>query len=321
MSFQNCSIRQIGSDSRLYHDPGDMLPGDPAFVMGSSSLRNFMACPARFRSGYQPPPTEAKDFGNLLDCVLLTPDQFESRYAVRPSLYEVDGEKRKWNNNANVCKDWRKAQGGREIITAGEEVDAADCCKSLRRDEAIATFLDDSCKQVWMTGEWLDEATGLVIPCKCLIDLLPGVDSVYSKCLGDLKTTRNASLGAWSRWCHIAGYYIQAAWYLDMYVAATGQDRTDFCFLLVENYAPWQTAKRLLSGEFLTLGRADINAAMALYARCLKDNFWPGYDDTDEAAPGGWSIVAPEPWMAGRAMFAPRFEVGEPEPEMEEMTP
>ena len=333
MSFQNVKIECASADPREYHLqlPNQVaIPrGDRDFAMSSSALRAFDQCPARFLKGYQPPATEAKDFGNLLDCALLTPDQFEARYAVQPLVYGStarDPETKPWNNNATVCKEWCKYERvqGREIITTKEEVQAADCCQSLRKDEIAARFIDDSDKQVWLTGEWLDEDTKLVIPCKCLIDLVPRKDSEFCKCLGDLKTTRNAAPMAWQRWCYTAGYHIQAAWNLAMYVAATQEDRTTFCFLLVENYEPWQPAKRMLSQEFLDLGRAEINRIMALYARCLKSGNWPGYDDTDEAAAGGWSLVAPEPWMADRAMFAPRYVTGdEPEAEMEpeEVTP
>lgn len=316
MSFHNCRIVQVRSDSRVYHDPeGNATRGDKAFQMSSSALRAFDMCPARWLKGYNPPDSEAKDFGNMLDCALLTPDQFESRYAVQPLLYDPgEGEKlKKWNNNALVCKEWTKAHAdaGREVITTKDEVAIADACQSIRKDEIAAAFLDASDKQVWVAGEWLDDNTGLVIPVKCLIDLVPRLDTEYQKCLGDLKTTRNAKPRPWSRWCHTAGYHIQAAWNLDLFVAATGQDRVDFCFLLVENYAPWQSAKRTLGGDFTDLGRAEYKRMMSLYCRCLAAGVWPGYDDTDEAADGGWTRVEPEPWMASDGMFAPHYAIGD----------
>jgi PDDEXK-like domain of unknown function (DUF3799) len=326
MSFLNCKILKVGADSRLYHDPDkNAKRGEKDFQMSSSSLRAFDGCPARWYRGYSPPDTEAKDFGNLLDCALLTPDQTESRHAVQPPHYDPgEGEKpKKWNNNATVCREWTAAQKekGLEIITTKEEVAVQEACQSIRRDEIAAAFIDASDKQVWIAGEWLDEKTDLIIPAKCLIDLVPRADTEYCKCVGDLKTTRNAKPEPWSRWCYTAGYFIQAAWNLDMLVAATGEDRVDFCFLLVENYEPWQTAKRLLSGEFMSLGRAEYTRMMALYARCLAAAHWPGYDETDEAAPGGWTITAPEPWQADKGMFAPHYVLedepeGEPEPQM-----
>ena len=327
MSFQNCIIKAINVNSKEYHQPEDR--GLVSFPMSSSALRAFDMCPARWLRGYNPPDSEAKDFGNLLDCALLTPDQMELRYAVQPLKYTVSKEgfpgfeEKKWNNNATVCREWTQKQRGqsREVISTKDEVAVVDACQSIRKDEVAAAFIDASDKQVWIAGEWLDEKTKLVIPVKCLIDLVPRVDSEYRKCVGDLKTTRNAKPEPWSRWCYTAGYFIQAAWNLDMLVAATGEDRVDFCFLLVENYAPWQSAKRLLSGEFMELGRAEYKRMMGLYARCLIAGHWPSYDETDEAAPGGWTITAPEPWQAERGMFAPHYVLedepeGEPEPQM-----
>jgi hypothetical protein len=283
--------------------------------MSSSALREFARCPSRWVGGYEPPDSEAKQYGSLLDCLALTPDQFDDRYAVRPATYpdSKTGEPKPWNANSNWCKAWIEEQEGAEIVSPGELDEAQLAVKRLRSDEIIASFLDDSDKQVWVAGLWKDEATGIIVPVKCLIDLVPRADTVFAKCLGDLKTTRNAALMPWQRWCYSAGYHIQAAFNNALYCAATGEDRTDFCFIVQENYPPFQTGKRLLSQDFMALGLAAVSRALADYCQCLKAGKWPGYDDTDEAVQS-WSVVAPEPWMASHEQFAPHLNFGETEP-------
>lgn len=316
MSFQNCKVVTANADQAHYFAPG---PASSGFCMSSSSLRVFGQCPSRWIAGYEPPNSDAKQWGSALDCSVLTPQQFSSRFALRPVDYtKDDGTTAKWNGNAGPCRAWKKVAEslGQQIITRDELTRLGEAHHALLADDVIRSFIEHSLKQVWVAGEWLDDETGLVIPCKCLIDLVPGLESEFPKSLGDLKTTRNAGVKAWSRWCYSAGYHIQAAWNLDMYCAATGEDRNTFCFIVQESFSPWQTAKRMLSQDYLTFARAEINRLMALYAGCLKHDQWPTYDDTDEACQG-WTLVQPEPWMQTEQMFAPQFETDEPQPEPE----
>lgn len=177
----------------------------------------------------------------------------------------------------------------------------------------IAAFHKDSDTQVWLAGEWHDEPTGLVVPVRGLVDIAPRAESEFALCLADLKTTRSAAVLPWQRWCYQARYHWQAALYIALWNAATGEERNTFCFIVQENFAPWQTGKRMLSQDFLTLGTAEYRAALANYCQCLKHDRWPGYDDTDEAIQS-WSLVQPEPFMAERAQFAPKYDFDEPEP-------
>jgi len=318
MSFQNAKVVGKDVDPRSYHDQG-IARGEAAFPVSPSMLKEFARCPARWIDGYQPPETQAKDWGNLLDTLLLTPKLFSKRYAIQPAEYKSEkGEVRPWNNNANVCKEWREDQIGKEIISAKEYGSAKTAVERLGSDEIIHSFLEDSDSQVLVEGQWKDEKTGLVIPVRCLMDLVPRLDTEFAKCLGDLKSTRTAALMPFQRFCFEIGYHVQAAFDTDLYVAATGEDRVTWCFIIQESYPPWQTGKRMLSQDFLDLGRADYKQWLSNYCWCLKNSHWPDYDETDEAIQG-WSLVAPEPWMATRGQFAPKF-VMETEPETEQET-
>lgn len=304
--FTNVKIAGIGVSPDKYHQQ-ESARGTAEHAMSSSSLREFGHCPSRYISGYESPDTASKEWGSLLDCLALTPSEFPKRYAVQPGEYRNDdGDIKDWNNNAKVCKAWRKQQEGLSIIHADLKTDASCAVERLRKDETIASFLDASDCQVHLVGQWKDKESGLVIPVQALLDIVPRKISEFSKSLADLKTTRNAGVMPWQRWCYQAGYHIQAAFNLDLYVAATQEDRCQFCFILQENFAPWETGKRLLSQDFLDLGRAEYKRLLANYCWCLKHNHWPGYDEHDEAVQN-WSIVSPEPWMADAGQFAPKF--------------
>jgi len=335
MSFHNVKVMSKDTNPLDYLRQ-ESTRGKLALPMSSGSLRTFSHCPSRWRAGYESPDSEAKQFGRLLDCRLLTPEQFEARYAIQPEKYKSeDGADKPWNNNAKVCRAWVADQmaAGREVVKRSE-VNACDVARGrMMLDEVIKAFSECSNKQVWLAGEWKDDATGLVVPVKCLIDYVPRKDTEFANCLGDLKTTRNAEHMAWQRWCYQAGYFIQAAFNIAMYVAATGEDRNTFCFILQENYEPWETAKRMLSQDFLALGTAAFTTMLENYCACLKYDRWPGYDDHDEAGVltdmpieirpqsiQGWSWVRPDSRMAEREAFAPHFNfspASEPEPEQE----
>lgn len=307
--IKNAQIVTIDADPREYlKDTG--ARGTPECVMSSSSLRLFAQCPARYIAGYNPPDSDAKDYGSLLDTLVLQPDTFKSRYAIKPHTYkdEKSGETKPWNGNSLVCKAWLKDHGEFQIVSNEEVNEALAARTRLEADEVIWAFLGASDRAVWLQAEWHDEKTGVVVPLKALLDLVPRLDTEFAKSIGDLKSTRNAAVIPWTKWCYTAGYYLQAAIYADLIVAAQPErDLTDFCFILSENYPPYQSGKRILSADFLELGRISYRRLLEAYSACLRAGKWPGYDDHDEATQG-WSIVSPFPWMENEAIFAPKFD-------------
>ena len=305
MSFKNAKIIGAGVNSELYHQQKSERC-TPEFRMSPSSLKAFSECPSRYKAGYESPDSEAKQFGILLDCLFLTPEQFKPRYAVKPSSYKdaKTGDEKPWNGNSNVCKAWLENHADKIITSANEVAEANAAVRRLMADETIASYHAASDKQVHVIGEYHDKATGLIIPVQCLIDFVPRKDSEFQKSLGDLKTTRNAGQRPFARWCYQAGYHIQAAFDLDLYMAAmnpnkdqSGEDRQEWILIVQENYAPYETGRRLLSQDFIDIGRQTYQAGLARYAKCLKSGTWPGYDPDEE-----FSLVAMEPWQEFAAL-------------------
>lgn len=337
--FKNASIRAAGADSVSYH-VAEFDRGDKRLSVSSSMLREFARCPARWRKGYVGPSSPAMAFGNLVDCLLLTPQLFDSRYVVRPDTYSTTAMKcpvcgsvsdskecrkcktprvllavdKPWNGNASECQAWLASVDGKEIVAPGLMADARAAVASVKADDALAAFVECSLAQVWVEGEWHDDETGLVIPVRALLDAVPEKDSIYGKSLGDLKTCTSAALEPFSRHVYKLGYHAQAAFHMDLYCEATGEERLNWCWLLVESYAPWQTGRRLCAQAFLEIGRSDYRKALALYCKCLSMNQWPDYDRTDITDAQGWTVVNPDPWMESAGAFAPQFEVNEETP-------
>lgn len=297
------------------YTPQIVARGHPDFIMSRTELCQFAVCASRWKNGYKDDATDATEFGSLLDCLILQPAEFDVRYAIAPATYPApahhadvkkgkikEGDPLKWNANAGWCEAWleeRKAQGV-EVVKHDKFGMAVDAKNRLLEDEIISEYLKVSKRQVLVTAEYPDAETGLTIPIRCLLDLVPQADHPqFGKTLGDLKTSTSASLGQWTRFVFQRNYHVQAAIFLDAYVAATGEDRCDFRHIIVENYAPWEPGKRIVSQEFLELGRLTYTGHLRRYARCLKDNVWPGYDQAGMCL-DGWALTDVESWMIGK---------------------
>jgi exodeoxyribonuclease VIII len=334
MSFLNCTARLgVKTDPRLYHAAKGER-GNPDYIMSPSQIINFDRLPSRWLKGWNPPAARAMRWGNIIDTLALTPEIFMERYVVRPESYPAkDGKTKKWNGNSTWCQTWmaEHALNGVGILTCQESIAAAAAVMEIvipkNGDDTIRRWFDASDKQVMVAGEWKDEDTGLTIPISALLDFVPKADSEFPSCLGDLKTVASGEPQMFARKAFRFGYHIQAAFDLDIFNAATGQKRDTWCFILSESFEPWESTRAMfgMEGEqgnpgFIELGRDAYKRILATYCRCLATGKWPGYNQTDEAVQG-WCILRPEPFMAQKALFAPRYEIEDEDIEQEDLEP
>lgn len=280
--------------------------GDAAHVMSSHALRDLWECPERWRNGFRRPESDSTEWGDRVDSILLRPEA--SRFAVAPRTYPaaskpkgpIDCEK-KWNRNATYCKDWEEAKKaeGYEVLTQDEMDELTAANDAIRDDVRLAGLIDCSKKQVMVVGTWVDPETGIEVPLKGLIDLIP--PHHHPDCgdyLIDLKTTISAFPRVWEKRVSSFGYHIQAALYLDLHKAATGEGRHGFRHIIQESVPPYQTAKRELSADFIQIGRERYLEALKLYAQCLKMDRWPGYEEIHcRDTIGGWGLTTPRDYM------------------------
>lgn len=303
--------------------------GDPAYVMSRSDLMEFAWCPSRWRAGYDDDGSKATEWGSLMDGLLLDAEHFDERFAVTPKFYPADGKKgeepsmKLWTFQANYCKEWRNDRKDKEIVKWDDYEEARKAMAVLREDSDIVAILAGSQRQVMVTANYFDEATKLTIPVKGLLDIVPAIKGEFGSMAVDFKTCASAGLRPWAKAVYERGYHVQAALYLDLWNAATGENRSCFGHILQENYAPWQVGKRYLSsdgvgghgesmagemidfavdrtGAFISLGRSKYQSALEKYAQCLKSNVWPGYERYHGSIMPGWENVEPELWMVNQ---------------------
>lgn len=314
--FTNAKVIGPQIDTMVYRSAIDetgkpINRGDARFPMTRSDLMNFAECPSRWRKGYSRKDSDATDWGNLFDLAVLSPEKAAQRIITTPELYPCEPTKqdprteKPWNRNAKFVKDWEaeRVAAGCTVLTPAEREKLDSALGALATDPDITELLACSQRQVMVVGEFKDPETKIVVPVKCLLDLVPDPKhQTYGRCLADLKSSVTANPLYWPNLVDKYGYAMQAALYLDMFVAATEEDRTDWLHAIQENFWPWETGKRLLSLEFLDLGRRKYRQALADYCKCLDAGKWPGYD----TGPHGddWTLCEPDQRMMERAMRA-----------------
>lgn len=281
--------------------PAGVKRGNPGYVMNGSDIAEFSKCPSRWLNGYKDGESSATEWGSVLDCLLMDGiDAVLKRFCMLPEKYpSKDGEK-DWTFAATYCKDWRKEHNpdlAKTEVKAKIWAEVQDAAHVIFDQPDLKELFAASRKQVMITGIFEDKETGIGVPVKSLLDLVPPLETGY---LVDFKTTRDAHPRAWKRDVASYGYHCQASRHLDLWNAATGEQRNDFRHLIQESYDPFQTAKRFLSSEFIALGRQRYIGALKRYAKALHTGVWEGYDTQESAADmviDGWLLVNPEPWM------------------------
>ncbi len=343
--FKNCKIIAINPDPALYRNQKVEDRGKPEYVVSSSDLRLIMSTsPSKWVRGFVLPESYSLEYGGLLDCLVLTPEDFSRRYMIQPENYDskgmecpscktvTDSKKCKacgvdrvettitkpWSNQSTTCSDWvtKWEAAGFEVIKAETYKAAALAAKRIMDDKELSQLLHNADKQIWVEGEWFDEATGITVKVRCLIDYACRAATPFEKTIGDLKSTKDARLMPWASFARKVFYDMQGAWNMDMFNAATGRGATQFNFILSESVFPYEIGRRWMEEDPLqpeqddfTPGRSKYRKAMALYCQCVKSGKWPCYDDTDMSSVSGWTKLSADAYDEQRRMFGPQFQV------------
>lgn len=303
MSFTNKNFQVLrGVKSAEYHAYGNAERGDHELVMSRSQLMDFAACPSRWLAGHEIVETPEMEYGSLIDCLVTSPESFGDRFAVYPEMYPAIVKKEEvqkaWNLNADFCLAWKRhaETGGRECVKPKHLEIARAAVRRLDSCRQIRTLLDESDRQVMMVAEWADEDTGIVLLVKILIDLLPKSSSRHNDSLADFKSCRDASHDAMSKASASKNYCEQAAMYIDVHNAATGEDRELWLLACQESTAPFEPVLWQMDELFVRMGRANYQQALRNYCQCLKHNEWPSYSK-DARRIRGIGILEPLTYM------------------------
>lgn len=237
-------------------------------ALGSTRLRELLKSPALYKENVRK-DTPALALGSLVHTLVLEPETFPERYVVVP---KIDGRTKEGKaQKAALEADPRIAVDGDTMAQA------SSCATSIMGHVVYRQIRDAQTEHTVMwdeTVEWAD-SDGVThtstVKCKARFD-------VVGPWLVDLKTCRDASPSGFSRSIGTYGYHIQAAHYLAG-ARASGMEPRGFLFACVETSAPYLAAGYLLGDPSLQQGDEERKDALAIYARCVHEDRWPGYND------------------------------------------
>jgi hypothetical protein len=260
---------QINPDAAPVMPPGiySDIEHDSYLAKGGTSvskLKTFAKAPAKARYG-ETIETNAHRLGTLWHCAVLEPDQFEKRYC--PTHLDRRG-----------TKAWDQAESramGRRLVKQEDFDEALYVRDAVLGNPAARAILTDH-SAVEQSFFWEDPETGLA--CRGRADLIHAGWQI----IGDIKTTQDASKEAFRHSLYDFRYHWQNAFYNDGYRLAGGFPPQGFIFVAIEKVKPYLTGVYELTPAAVQKGREDIRAQMVRLARCIREDYWPGYSDEIE---------------------------------------
>lgn len=277
--FDGKPIRAPGIYSRVplskYHS-GKLCDGPS---ISSSGLRRiFNESPAHYWCSSPLNPdcipteeTEALVLGRAAHHLLLGEDNFSAEFIVRPD--QIGGET--WHGNKTVCRRWlqEQKQAGRTVLKPEQLEAIRGMARALSGNSLVnAGILNGAIEQ---TFAWRCKDTGfwkLARP-----DAVPNDSGDFV----DLKTCRSVQTHALKTAIAECGYHQQGALILEGWHALAGSADSTFTLVFVEKTPPYCVRIVTLWHDDLVRGERQNFAAMDIFAKCLKENNWPGPGGAD----------------------------------------
>lgn len=249
-------------EENVYHrDPGSLSVSGAKLLLPPS-------CPAKFkeRMDNPPPPKRVFEFGHLVHGEVLGKGV--------PTV-EIDADNYR-KKDAQEKRDAARAAGKVPVLIGDGANDefAAELGKAKRM--AAAVHADPWAGPLFKAGQaevslyHTDPATGLRKRGR-LDWLTPDGDC------DDVKTAATANPALLERQFWKLGYFMQAAWYMDLIIALGISENPVFRFVVVEKDPPHVVTVVRYDADAITEGRRQNRLAVDTYLRCRDRNEWPGY--------------------------------------------
>lgn len=213
-----------------------------------------------YRRKHPEPPTPALRRGSGVDCLLFDGEEaFSGRFAVFGRSKADQDAKRAW------------LEAGKIPLADGEIELCHDMAEAVKRHEIAAAILategDNQLSIVWK-----DKETGC--PCKGRLDM----DRPTWNGVADLKSTDCANPESFTDSIQRFRYHWQAAFYLAG-MAALGQPRKEWIFVVVESEPPHAVMTYRLDPTAITIGAQELQPFLKLWHQCHETGRWYGYGD------------------------------------------
>lgn len=226
--------------------------------VSKSLLWDFSESPYKWRHSSGKEVTKAMDLGTLIHAAILEPETAITDIAAVSPFPDF---------RTKAAQEWKADQRemGKMIVTE-EDIRTASGCEQVFSEDYAQRFAGGYKTEVAVFG------TIGATEIKGMIDLVPDNLDV----LVDLKTTaRIGNLREITNTIINRGYHWQAALYLDLWNAASGEARNRFVICFIEVSEPYETAWVEVSRELIEAGRAGYMNALAKWQSCVAIDVWP----------------------------------------------
>ena len=237
--------------------------------ISKSGISLILESPLKYKSRYidliGQETTPAMVMGSATHTAVFEPEKFDAEYAVCPKC-----DKRTKEGKA-VYADFLESAGEKTVIGEDDSAQIKQMREAVYNHPVAGPLVSHPFKMIEHSIYCQHSATGLLVKIRpdCIIE--------GRQMIVDLKTTTNASAGAFSSSCVGYTYHIQAGMYLAI-ARQHGIDVNEFVFVAVEKTAPFSVGVYRADKEMIALGYDEFERAMELYAKCMELHSWPGYN-------------------------------------------
>lgn len=233
-----------------------------------SSLKQFRRSPLHYITylTQKKEATPALIFGNMFDCLLLTPDEFEKRFVVAPEI------NKRTNAGKEQFEQFIEANKGKTIVTK-EMIEGANKMIESVNNHRVASEILKANGTVQRKMNWVDTKTKL--PCTMQSDF----DSDEINIVCDIKSTTDASESKFMRDAFEYGYHIQCAMYLEAFRRKMFRFPR-FAFIVIEKEPPFAVnVFNKISESFIKLGQQEIETLRQEFVHAMENKlFNQAYD-------------------------------------------
>lgn len=247
--------------------------------ISASGLKLLKKSPLHFKL-QEKKTTEAMEFGSAYHTFILEPELFEKEYYLfndSDICSVLIGEGAKSPRATNIYKEWYNQQlaiaGQRKLMDKNTYSQLEKMSDIIFRHKFAKSIISNGdaemsiyCEITIITGQ------------KIKVKIRPDYKKDSKRIISDLKTCQSASINDFPRHSADFDYHIQAALYSDILSEIEGKGMGwDFYFIAQEKSSPYCFNIFESSPQFLAQGRYEWEQLIMLYAFCLENDKWPGY--------------------------------------------
>lgn len=265
-TMQNAGL-EMGIFEGMSYEAYDAIPAYRRTLL-MAGINNSLAHLKYEKDHPEGEPSEALLFGQALHAATLEPDRFE-REVVLGAINPKTGEP--YGADTKAQAEFRAANPGKIVMAKGDRERLIGMGAAIRAHPTAGKLIRATARAE-LTLVWRDHATG--IPCKARLDSFIGGG------LGtlDLKSTKCAAPGAFSRSLFDYGYDVQAAMVVDG-LEAVGIKDGPFTIVAAEKEPPYAVAVYTIGPDSIAVGRARYREVLHQIVQAERTGVWPGYPE------------------------------------------